>query len=160
LLPDTPRTADLYLLARAPTPDKQSSLLYSIEKATYSEPFTQRIITLLHDGKLHLKRYPSLSVMSVMASYTTNSNSTSQMMIASDYDCYKATIIHPQQDTLAMQKHSTYSNNDTTGLHYEGMWKNTLRIATAVNAPNPPTIYPMESYTHCPPPNNPGRISR
>jgi hypothetical protein len=55
LLPDTPRTADLYLLAEAPTPDEQSSLLYSIEKATHSDPFALRIILLLHDGKLHSK---------------------------------------------------------------------------------------------------------
>jgi hypothetical protein len=55
LLPDTPRTANLHLLAEAPTPDEQSSLLYSIKKATPSDPFAQRIITLLHDGKLHSK---------------------------------------------------------------------------------------------------------
>jgi hypothetical protein len=39
LPPNTPRTADLHLLAEAPTPDKQSSLLHSIEKATRSNPF-------------------------------------------------------------------------------------------------------------------------
>jgi hypothetical protein len=55
VLPDTPRTADLHLLAEAPTPDGQSSLLHSIEKATRSDPFAQRIISLLHDGKLHSK---------------------------------------------------------------------------------------------------------
>jgi hypothetical protein len=56
LPPNTPRTADLHLLAEAPTPDEQSSLLDSVEKATRSDPFTQRIITLLHDGKLHSKQ--------------------------------------------------------------------------------------------------------
>jgi transposase InsO family protein len=55
VLPDTPRTTDLHLLAEAPTPDGQSSLLHSIEKATRSDPFAQRIISLLHDGKLHSK---------------------------------------------------------------------------------------------------------
>jgi hypothetical protein len=55
LLPNTPRTADLHLLAEASTPDGQSSLLHSIEKATRSDPFAQRIISLLHDGKLHSK---------------------------------------------------------------------------------------------------------
>jgi hypothetical protein len=55
LLPNTPRTADLHLLAEAPTPDRQSSLLHSIEKATGSDPFAQRIISLLHDSQLHSK---------------------------------------------------------------------------------------------------------
>jgi hypothetical protein len=53
--PDTPQTTDLHLLAEAPTSDVQSSLLHSIEKATRSDPFAQRIILLLHDGKLHSK---------------------------------------------------------------------------------------------------------
>jgi hypothetical protein len=55
VLPDTPRTTDLHLLAEAPTSDGQSSLLHNIEKATRSDPFAQRIISLLHDGKLHSK---------------------------------------------------------------------------------------------------------
>jgi hypothetical protein len=55
LLPDTPRTADLHLLTEAPTPDEQCSLLHSIKKATHSDPFAQRIISVLHDGKLHSK---------------------------------------------------------------------------------------------------------
>jgi hypothetical protein len=67
------------------------------------------------------RRYPFLNVMSMMASYITNSTFTSRMTTTSDYDCYKATTIHPQQDTLAMQKHSTYSNDDITGLRYKGM---------------------------------------
>jgi hypothetical protein len=53
--PNTPRTTDLHLLAEAPTSDGQSSLLHNIEKATRSDPFAQRIISLLHDGKLHSK---------------------------------------------------------------------------------------------------------
>jgi hypothetical protein len=44
---------DLHLLADAPTPDGQSSLLHSIEKATKTDPFTQRIITALFEGKQH-----------------------------------------------------------------------------------------------------------
>jgi hypothetical protein len=95
-----------------------------------------------------------------MASYTTNSDFTSQMTTASDYDCYKATMMHLQQDTPAVQKHSTYSDDAITGLRYEGMWKDMSRIATPVNAPNPPATYPMESYIHCLPPNDPGRTSR
>jgi hypothetical protein len=63
-LPDTPRTADPHLLAEAQNPDGQSSLLHSIEKATHSDPFAQRIITLLHDGKLHSKEI-SLSKCSI-----------------------------------------------------------------------------------------------
>jgi hypothetical protein len=106
------------------------------------------------------RRYPFLSVASMTAGYTTNSDFTSRTTTTSDYDCYKPTTMHPQQDTPAMQKHSTCSDDAITGLCYEGMWKDTSRIATPVNAPNPPTIYPMESYTHCPPPNDPGRISR
>jgi hypothetical protein len=64
MLPNTPRTADLHLLAEAQNPDGQSSLLHSIEKATHSDPFAQRIITLLHDSKLHSKEI-SLSECSV-----------------------------------------------------------------------------------------------
>jgi hypothetical protein len=64
VLPDTPRTTNLHLLAEAQNPDGQSSLLHSIEEATYSDPFAQRIITLLHDGKLHSKEI-SLSECSV-----------------------------------------------------------------------------------------------
>jgi hypothetical protein len=94
------------------------------------------------------------------AGYTTNGDFTSRTTTTSDYDCCKATTMHPQQDTPAMQKHSTCSDDDLTGLRYEGMWKDMLRIATPVNAPNPPPIYPMESYTHCPPPNDPGRTSQ
>jgi hypothetical protein len=52
---DTPQTTDLRLLTEAPTSDVQSSLLHNIEKATRSDPFAQRIISLLHDGKLHSK---------------------------------------------------------------------------------------------------------
>jgi hypothetical protein len=55
VLPNIPRTTDLHLLAIAQNPDGQSSLLHSIEKATRSDPFPQRIITLLHNGKLHSK---------------------------------------------------------------------------------------------------------
>jgi hypothetical protein len=64
MFPNTPRTADLYLLTEAQNPDGQSSLLHSIKKATRSDPFAQRIITLLHDGKLHSKEI-SLSECSV-----------------------------------------------------------------------------------------------
>jgi hypothetical protein len=106
------------------------------------------------------RRYPFLSVASMMADYTTNSDFTSQMMTTSDYDCYKATRMHLQQDTPAVQKHSTCSDDAITGLRYEGMWKDTLRIAIPANAPNPPAICPTESYTHCLPPNNPGRTLR
>jgi hypothetical protein len=41
---------NLHLLAKAPTPNRQSSLLHSIEKATYSDPFAQRVILLLLTG--------------------------------------------------------------------------------------------------------------
>jgi hypothetical protein len=68
LLPDTPRTADLHVLAEAPTPDGQSSLLHSIEKATHSDAFPQRIISLLHNGKLHSKEI-SLSECGVRNSW-------------------------------------------------------------------------------------------
>jgi hypothetical protein len=44
---------DLHLLAEAPTPDGQSSLLHSIEKATKTNPFTEWIITILFKGKQH-----------------------------------------------------------------------------------------------------------
>jgi hypothetical protein len=106
------------------------------------------------------RRYPFLSVMSVTAGYTTNSDFTSQTTTTSDYNCYKATTMHPQQDTPAMQKHSTCSDDAITGLRYEGMWKDTSRIAIPVNAPYPLATYPMESYIHCPPPNDPGRTSQ
>jgi hypothetical protein len=106
------------------------------------------------------RRYPFLSVTSMTVGYTTNSDFTSQTTTTSDYDCYKATTMHPQQDTPAVQKHSTCSNDDITGLHYEGMWKDMSRIAIPANAPNPPAIYPTESYTHCLPLNDPGRTSQ
>jgi hypothetical protein len=106
------------------------------------------------------KRYPFLSVMSVTAGYTTNSDFTSRMTTTSDYDCYKATTMHPQQDTPAAQKHLTCSDDAITGLRYEGMWKDMLRTAIPANAPNPPAICPTESYTHCLPPNDLGRTSR
>jgi hypothetical protein len=106
------------------------------------------------------RRYPLLSVTSVTASYTTNSDFTSRMTTTSDYDCYKATTMHPQQDTPAVQKHLTCSEDAIAGLHYEGMWKDMSRIATPVNVPKPPTTYPTESYIHCLPLNDPGRTSQ
>jgi hypothetical protein len=62
----------------------------------------------------------------MMAGYTTSSDFTSQMMTTSNYDYYKATMMHLQQDTLAIQKHSTCSDDDITGLCYKGMWKDML----------------------------------
>jgi hypothetical protein len=100
------------------------------------------------------RRYPFVNVMPVTGSYTTNSAFTSRMTTTSDYDCYKATTMYPQQDTPAMQKHSTCSDDNITGLCYKGIWKDTLQIAIPTNAPNPPAIYPTESYTHCLPLNN------
>jgi hypothetical protein len=44
---------DLHLVTEAPTPDGQSSLLHSIEKATKTDPFAQWIITALFEGKQH-----------------------------------------------------------------------------------------------------------
>jgi hypothetical protein len=46
-------TNDLHLLTEAPTPDRQSSLLHSIKKATKPDPFAQWIITTLFEGKQH-----------------------------------------------------------------------------------------------------------
>jgi hypothetical protein len=93
LLPDTPRTADLQLLAEAPTPDEQSSLLHSIDKATRSDPFTQKIISLLHDGKLHSKEI-SLSECDVRDGrlyyqqrlYIPNDNNLQLRLLQSDHD--------------------------------------------------------------------------
>jgi hypothetical protein len=68
VLPDTPRTTNLHLLARAQNPYGQSSLLHSIEKASYSDPFAQRIITLLYDSKVDSKEI-SLSKCSVHDSW-------------------------------------------------------------------------------------------